>query len=158
MRHSLSMNLNVLPCRWPAVPNKTVLPAGRTAARCCAGSRSQCAISKSWEFPMIECLKCCLAAAAAILLATVCAQAQPVVQIGLNFIGSSYSTNSQALPPDGNGVIGPTRFMEFVNGAVAIYNRTNLCERFSRKRSDVLGQRQRGHRQRRHGDRSARDL
>lgn len=53
------------------------------------------------------------------------AQAQVTVQVGLNFIGSSYSTNSQALPPDSNGVIGPTRFMEFVNGAVAVYNRTN---------------------------------
>lgn len=51
--------------------------------------------------------------------------AQVTVQIGLNFTGSSYITNSQAAPPDGNGVIGPTRFMEFVNGAVAVYNRTN---------------------------------
>ena len=41
------------------------------------------------------------------------------------FTGSSYITNSQALPPDPNGVIGPTRFLEFVNGAVAVYNRTN---------------------------------
>jgi hypothetical protein len=51
--------------------------------------------------------------------------AQVAVQIGQNFTGSSYLTNSQALPPDPNGVIGPTRFMEFVNGTVAVYNRTN---------------------------------
>ena len=61
-----------------------------------------------------------------ILLAAVCgAWAQPTVQIGLNFVGSSYLTNSQAVPPDGNGVIGPTRFLEFVNGSVVVYNRTN---------------------------------
>jgi hypothetical protein len=53
------------------------------------------------------------------------ARAQVTVQVGLNFTGSSYLTNSQALPPDPNGVIGPTRFMEFVNGSVAVYNRTN---------------------------------
>ena len=59
------------------------------------------------------------------LLSTVAGHAQVTVQIGLNFTGSSYITNSQALPPDPNGVIGPTRFMEFVNGSVAVYNRTN---------------------------------
>jgi hypothetical protein len=47
------------------------------------------------------------------------------VQIGQNFTGTTYGVNSQALPPDPNGVIGPTRFMEFVNGSVAVYNRTN---------------------------------
>jgi len=52
-------------------------------------------------------------------------QATVTVTIGQNFTGSTYGVNSQALPPDGNGVIGPTRFMEFVNGAVAVYNRTN---------------------------------
>ena len=59
------------------------------------------------------------------LLSTAAGNAQVTVQIGLNFTGSSYITNSQALPPDPNGVIGPTRFLEFVNGAVAVYNRTN---------------------------------
>lgn len=59
------------------------------------------------------------------LLAAVEAHGQATVQIGLNFTGSSYLLNSQALPPDPNGVIGPGRFMEFVNGTVAVYNRTN---------------------------------
>ncbi|MFZ0826243.1 MAG: hypothetical protein WAO02_02355 [Verrucomicrobiia bacterium] len=58
-------------------------------------------------------------------LAAVNAGGQATVQIGLNFTGSSYLLNSQALPPDPNGVIGPGRFMEFINGTVAIYNRTN---------------------------------
>ena len=60
-----------------------------------------------------------------LLLAAVGGHAQVTIQIGQNFTGSSFLTNSQALPPDPNGVIGPTRFMEFVNGTVAVYNRTN---------------------------------
>ena len=59
------------------------------------------------------------------LLVAVPAPGQVTVQIGQNFTGSTYGVNSQGLPPDPNGVIGPTRFMEFVNGAVAVYNRTN---------------------------------
>jgi len=59
------------------------------------------------------------------LLAAVEAHGQAAIQIGLNYTGSSYLLNSQALPPDPNGVIGPGRFMEFINGSVAIYNRTN---------------------------------
>ena len=58
-------------------------------------------------------------------LSVLAGRAQVTIQVGLNFTGSSYITNSQALPPDPNGVIGPTRFMEFVNGSVAVYNRTN---------------------------------
>ena len=51
--------------------------------------------------------------------------AQIVVQIGQNFTGSTYGANSQSLPPDSNGAIGPRHFMEFINGAVAVYNKTN---------------------------------
>lgn len=47
------------------------------------------------------------------------------VSIGQNFTGSSYELNSSALPPDSNGAIGPRHFMEFVNGTVAVYNKTN---------------------------------
>lgn len=47
------------------------------------------------------------------------------VSIGQNFTGSSYELNSSAAPPDSNGAIGPRHFMEFVNGTVAIYNKTN---------------------------------
>jgi hypothetical protein len=47
------------------------------------------------------------------------------VSLGQNFTGNTYGVVSQALPPDSNGAIGPTRFMEFVNGVVSVYNRTN---------------------------------
>ena len=51
--------------------------------------------------------------------------AQLVVQIGQNFNGSTFLTDSQGLPPDSNGAIGPRHFMEFINGAVAVYKKTN---------------------------------
>ena len=54
-----------------------------------------------------------------------CAPAQVTVQIGQNFTGSTYGVNSSALPPDPNGNIGPKYFVEFINGTVAVYNKTN---------------------------------
>ena len=56
--------------------------------------------------------------------------AQVAVQIGRNFTGSTYfngvnSGNSAAIPPDPNGAIGPRHFVEFINGTVAVYNKTN---------------------------------
>ena len=47
------------------------------------------------------------------------------VSIGRNFTGSTFGLNSQSLPPDSGGTIGPGRFMEFINGTVAVYNSTN---------------------------------
>src|SRR5689334_19063902 len=52
--------------------------------------------------------------------------AQPVVtSIGQNFTGSTFGVNSSATPADGNGVIGPRHFVEFINGTFAVYNKTN---------------------------------
>ena len=59
------------------------------------------------------------------LLAGGRAKAAVTVSVGVNFTGSTGGVVSQALPPDSNGAIGPGRFMEFINGTVAIYNRTN---------------------------------
>jgi hypothetical protein len=58
-------------------------------------------------------------------LASISVHAQVLVAIGQNFTGSTYGVNSQALPPDANGAIGPRHFMEFINGTVAVYNKTN---------------------------------
>jgi hypothetical protein len=49
----------------------------------------------------------------------------PSVSIGQNFTGSTYGVNSQAIPSDANGVIGPRHFVEFINGTFAVYNKTN---------------------------------
>ena len=53
------------------------------------------------------------------------ANSQVSVQIGVNFTGDAYGVVSQALPPDSNGEIGPGRYVEFINGVVSVYNRTN---------------------------------
>ena len=53
------------------------------------------------------------------------AAAAATVTIGRNFTGSTYEVNSQSLPPDSNGAIGPRHFVEFINGTVAVYNKTN---------------------------------
>ena len=58
-------------------------------------------------------------------LLTIVAQAQVSVSIGQNFTGSTYNLNVQSVPPDSNGEIGPRHFMEFINGTVAIYDKTN---------------------------------
>ena len=52
-------------------------------------------------------------------------RAQVTLQIGQNFTGSTYGVNSQSLPPDTDGEIGPRHYMEFINGTVSVYNRTN---------------------------------
>ncbi len=52
----------------------------------------------------------------------------PSVTIGQNFTGISYgssTTNSASLPPDSNGEIGPSDYVEFINGIFAVYNKTN---------------------------------
>jgi hypothetical protein len=59
-------------------------------------------------------------------LTSVSAPAEVVVAIGQNFTGSTYGDISQALPPDANGAIGPSHFVEFINGTVAFYNKTNV--------------------------------
>ena len=60
-----------------------------------------------------------------LLIITGSAAAQVNIQIGQNFTGSTYGDNTQALPPDSNGSIGPHHFVEFINGEFAVYNKTN---------------------------------
>jgi len=58
-------------------------------------------------------------------LAIVSARAEVVVAIGQNFTGSTFGDISQAMPPDANGAIGPSHFVEFINGVVSFYSKTN---------------------------------
>lgn len=62
--------------------------------------------------------------------------AAPNATIGLNFLASSYETNSQSLPPDSNGTIGPDYFVEFINGEFACFNRTDPTTVF--RESDAI--------------------
>ena len=52
------------------------------------------------------------------------AQSGVQIQIGNNFTGSD-NTESGITPADGNGAIGPKHYVEFINGEVAIYAKTN---------------------------------
>jgi hypothetical protein len=49
----------------------------------------------------------------------------PSVTIGQNFTGSTFGTDSAAIPADGNGVVGPQHFVEFINGTFAAYDKTD---------------------------------
>ena len=51
--------------------------------------------------------------------------AAPVLTVGQNFLASSYETNSQALPPDGNGAVGPQQFVELINGSFAVFDKSD---------------------------------
>ena len=46
------------------------------------------------------------------------------VRVGQNFNGSD-NTSTFVTPADSNGAIGPNHFVEFINGAFAVYNKTN---------------------------------
>ena len=58
------------------------------------------------------------------LMLSAAAHGQVTVQIGQNFAGSD-NFQTYITPADGNGAIGPKYFVEFINGAFAVYNKTN---------------------------------
>ncbi len=51
--------------------------------------------------------------------------AEVPVAIGQNFTASTYNVDVTSLPPDPNGAVGPQHFVEFINGAFAVYTKTN---------------------------------
>jgi hypothetical protein len=57
--------------------------------------------------------------------------AQLSVSIGQNFQSSTIN-DAGSIPADSNGAIGPRHYIEFINGTVAVYNRTNAV-RIQRK-------------------------
>ena len=48
-----------------------------------------------------------------------------VVQIGQNFTGSTYGIDSFDRPADGDGAIGPSHFVELINGRFSVYSKTS---------------------------------
>ncbi|MBU6400632.1 MAG: hypothetical protein KGS61_09960, partial [Verrucomicrobia bacterium] len=44
---------------------------------------------------------------------------------GLNFTGSIYGVDTDALPADANGAVGPNHFVELINGRFSVYSKTN---------------------------------
>jgi len=68
-------------------------------------------------------------AGAGLLAVTVCqitVHASPLpVAIGVNVTASTYGNDSSALPPDPNGAVGPQHFVEFINGAFVVFDKTD---------------------------------
>lgn len=48
----------------------------------------------------------------------------PAVTVGLNFTGSSFS-ESGFIPPDTDGAVGPSHFVELINGRFRVYDKTD---------------------------------
>ena len=47
------------------------------------------------------------------------------VQIGQNFTASTFGIDSSAVPPDCNGAVGPSHFVELINGRYAVFNKSD---------------------------------
>ncbi len=65
-----------------------------------------------------------------LLLSVSYAQSQVAVQIGQKFTGTDNSNLTSPdlfplTPADGNGAVGPNHFVEFINGAFTVYNKSN---------------------------------
>jgi hypothetical protein len=68
-------------------------------------------------------MACSLAACLGLSSTTV--SGSVLVQLGQNFTGSSYGTDSPYVPPDCNGAAGPDHFVELINGRYSVYAKTN---------------------------------
>src|SRR5690348_3978199 len=67
------------------------------------------------------------ASAAPVTSSSTAAPSSAALFNGLNSPGlSAADQGNQPTPPDSTGAIGPTRYLEFVNNLVAVYDRTNL--------------------------------
>lgn len=63
---------------------------------------------------------------ACIFLTSAQIHAQVKVQVGVNTVASTYGNTSAALPPDPDGAIGPSQFVELINGDFVVFNLTNI--------------------------------
>src|SRR5437867_12992203 len=53
------------------------------------------------------------------------APAAVVPQIGRNFTGSTFGFDSSAVPADANGAVGPSHFVELINGHYSVYDKSS---------------------------------
>jgi hypothetical protein len=78
-------------------------------------SLSPCAVRSNLRWLVFLWLPC----------AVVRLDAAVVVEVGHNFTGSTYGTDSPYNPPDSNGAAGPEAFVELINGRFKVYSKTN---------------------------------
>lgn len=62
------------------------------------------------------------------LLCALAGRAELLVQVGQNFTGSVYPTDSPYFPADANGAVGPAHFVEMVNGRFSVYTKSNASQ------------------------------
>ena len=60
---------------------------------------------------------------AGLLLLAADANAAIHINIGINFTGSTLFNDVFTVPPDSNGAIGPSHFVEFINGRFSVYDK-----------------------------------
>lgn len=53
------------------------------------------------------------------------ARAQVAVAIGENFTASTFRVDSDSVPPDSNGAVGPNHFVELINGRFSVFNKSD---------------------------------
>jgi len=52
-------------------------------------------------------------------------QAQLAVATGQNFRAATFRTDSDVVPPDSNGAVGPVHFVELINGRFSVFNKSD---------------------------------
>jgi hypothetical protein len=77
-----------------------------------------------FEFPSLTFGPILPAVAAALFALAPTCRAQVQIQIGKNFTGATLGVDSELIPPDGDGAIGPAHFVELVNGRFSVYDKS----------------------------------
>jgi hypothetical protein len=68
----------------------------------------------------------CVTALGLLLICSIPAHAVPFsVSIGQNFTGSTFRVDSGFIPPDSNGAVGPSHFVELINGRYSVYQKSD---------------------------------
>ncbi len=59
------------------------------------------------------------------------AQLTSTFQVGQSFTASTYGIDSSATPPDSDGTVGPSDYVEFINGRYAVFSKSDGTERLT---------------------------
>jgi hypothetical protein len=88
--------------------------------------REKKSLSKTMRLLFESACRCGVAVSALLfLLPGGPAKGTVVVGIGQNFTASSLGLGSAALPPDCNGTVGPTNYVELINGRFSVYDKAS---------------------------------
>src|SRR5690242_8620145 len=75
-------------------------------------------------------MKCHFACLAALVFCAcvhaISAEADITVQIGKNFTGATLGIDSDFIPPDTDGAIGPSNYVELINGRFSVFDKNTM--------------------------------